>query len=46
MSHFERHQKQREFRLQLEREFPDFDLLAWYSQFRELKAGHPDTVLL
>ena len=46
MSHFERHQKQRDFRLQLEREFPDFELLAWYSQFRELKAGHPDTVLL
>ena len=46
MSHFDRHQKQREFRLQLEREFPDFELLAWYSQFRELKAGHPDTVLL
>ncbi|MEO7908103.1 MAG: DNA mismatch repair protein MutS [Roseiflexaceae bacterium] len=46
MSHFERNQKQREFRLQLEREFPDFELLAWYSQFRELKAGHPDTVLL
>jgi DNA mismatch repair protein MutS len=46
MSHFERHQKQREFRLQLEREFPDFELLAWYSQFRELKAGYPDAVLL
>ena len=46
MSHFERHQKQREFRLQLEREFPDFELLAWYSQFRELKAAYPDTVLL
>jgi DNA mismatch repair protein MutS len=46
MTHFERHQKQRELRLQLEREFPDYELLAWYSQFRELKANHPDTVLL
>src|SRR5215212_879142 len=46
MSHFERHQKQREFRLQLEREFPDFELVKWYAQFRELKAGYPDTVLL
>ena len=46
MTHFDRHQKQRQFRLDLEREFPDLDLLAWYTQFRELKAAYPDTVLL
>jgi DNA mismatch repair protein MutS len=46
MSHFDRHQKQREFRLQLEREFPDFELVKWYSQYREIKAAYPDTVLL
>src|SRR5262245_62084006 len=46
MSQFDRHQKQREFRLQLEREFPDFDLVNWYIQYRELKAGHPDAILL
>ena len=46
MSHFDRHQKQREFRLQLEREFPEFELVKWYAQFRELKASYPDTVLL
>jgi DNA mismatch repair protein MutS len=46
MSHFDRHQKQREFRLQLEREFPDFELLAWYTQYREIKAAYPEAVLL
>jgi DNA mismatch repair protein MutS len=46
MNQFDRHQKQREFRLQLEREFPDFELVNWYKQYRELKAAHPDSVLL
>src|SRR5215211_3285034 len=46
MSQFEQRQKQREFRLQLEREFPDFELVKWYTQYREIKAAHPDTVLL
>jgi len=46
MTHFDRHQKQREFRLQLEREFPEFELVKWYAQYREIKAAYPDTVLL
>ncbi len=46
MSQFDRRTQQRELRAQLDREFPDFELLNWYIQFRELKAAHPDTVLL
>jgi hypothetical protein len=41
MSHFDRHEKQREFRLQLEREFPEFELVKWYAQYREIKAAYP-----
>src|SRR5438876_5935432 len=36
----------RELRLRLRTEFPDLDLLDWYSQYRELKAAYPDAVLL
>jgi DNA mismatch repair protein MutS len=46
MSQFDRRQQQRELRAQLEREFPDFELVKWYVQYRDLKAAHPDTVLL
>src|SRR5690349_9131148 len=46
MSQFDRRQQQRELRAQLDREFPDFELVKWYIQYRELKAAHPDTVLL
>src|SRR5215210_2922214 len=46
MSQFERRQQQRDLRAQLEREFPDFELVKWYTQYRELKAAYPDTVLL
>ncbi|MEM8532334.1 MAG: DNA mismatch repair protein MutS [Chloroflexota bacterium] len=30
---------------QLRQEFPDLELHKWYSQYRRLKAGYPDTVL-
>src|SRR2546423_8157862 len=33
-------------RHRLRAEFPDLDLLDWYSQYRELKAAYPDAVLL
>ncbi|HEX9371494.1 MAG TPA: DNA mismatch repair protein MutS, partial [Roseiflexaceae bacterium] len=46
MSQFDRRTQQRALRAQLDREFPDLELLNWYIQFRELKAAHPDTVLL
>src|SRR6266545_5677081 len=46
MSQFEQRQQQRDARAQLDREFPDFELVKWYVQYRELKAAHPDTVLL
>jgi DNA mismatch repair protein MutS len=46
MSQFDHHQKQRQFRLQLEREFPNLELHDWYKQYRELKAAYPDSVLL
>ncbi|HWQ12779.1 MAG TPA: DNA mismatch repair protein MutS [Roseiflexaceae bacterium] len=36
----------RALRLQLQREFPDFNLNDWYVQYRGLKAGYPDAVLL
>jgi len=46
MSQFEQRQQQRDARAQLDREFPDFELVKWYVQYREIKAAHPDTVLL
>src|SRR6266536_3295967 len=46
MSQFEQRQQQRDARAQLDREFPDLELVNWYIQYRELKAAHPDTVLL
>jgi len=46
MSQFERRQQQRDLRAQLEGEFPDYELVKWYVQYREIKAAHPDTVLL
>ena len=46
MSQFERRQQQRDLRAHLEGEFPDFELVKWYTQYRELKAAYPDTVLL
>ncbi|MEN9937659.1 MAG: hypothetical protein RLZZ387_4238 [Chloroflexota bacterium] len=36
----------RALRIQLQREFPDFNLNDWYVQYRGLKAGYPDAVLL
>jgi DNA mismatch repair protein MutS len=46
MSQLDRRISQRELRAQLDREFPDFELLNWYIQYRELKISHPETVLL
>jgi DNA mismatch repair protein MutS len=36
----------RALRQQLQREFPDFELNDWYIQYRGLKAGYTDAVLL
>ncbi len=46
MSQLDRRLQQRQLRDRLAAEFPDFELLNWYIQYRELKAAHPDTVLL
>lgn len=46
MSQLDRRLQQRQLRDRLAAEFPDFDLVNWYIQYRELKAGHPDAVLL
>lgn len=46
MHQLDRRLQHRKLRDQLAAEFPDCELLNWYIQFRELKAAHPDTVLL
>lgn len=38
--------ERRAFERQLQQEFPDLELHAWYRQYRSLKAAYPDTVLL
>lgn len=38
--------ERRAFERQLQQEFPDLELHAWYRQYRSLKAGYPDTILL
>jgi len=38
--------ERRAFERQLQQEFPDLELHAWYRQYRGLKAAYPDTVLL
>ncbi|MBK9710404.1 MAG: DNA mismatch repair protein MutS [Kouleothrix sp.] len=46
MSQLDRREQQRKLRAQLDHEFPDFELLNWYIQYRDLKAAYPDAVLL
>ena len=46
MTQLDRRLQQRKLREQLAAEFPDFELVNWYFQYRELKAAHPDAVLL
>ena len=46
MTQLDRRLQQRKLREQLAAEFPEFELVNWYIQYRELKAAHPDAVLL
>ena len=50
MSQIDRYAQQRQarklLRARLDQEFPGFELHDWYVQYRELKAAHPDTIVL